>query len=214
MSQPPIRIALVDDHPLVLDGLERLFRLEPDFVIVARCRDGEEALRLLRETPVDLLLLDVRLPGLDGFAVLEAIGEGGFGTRVLLLTAALEPEQVARAIALRARGIVLKEVAPELVVEAARRIHGGGVWFDPAHLGQAADAMRAAVVGGAPAARLLTPREREIAAMVAAGARNRAIAERLGISVGTVKLHLHHVYEKLGVDGRLGLVLFAQRNAL
>ncbi len=212
-AERPIRVALADDHPIVLDGLERLFRLEPDFEVVARCRDGEELLRALRELRPDLLVLDLRMPVRDGLEVLAAAREEGLPTRTLLLTAALEEAQVAEALRLGARGLVLKEMAPQLVIEAARRIHAGGQWFDPALLARTVDGL---VRRNAEISRpqLLTPREREIVAMVARGLRNKAIAGQLGISEGTVKLHLHHVYEKLGLANRMELLLHVQKHGV
>lgn len=205
----PIRVALADDHPIVLDGLERLFRLEPDFAVVARCRDGEEVLEALREHRPDLLVLDLRMPKVDGLAVLAALRQEGASTRVLLLTAAVETPQVAEALRLGARGLVLKEAAPDVVVEAARRIHEGGQWFDAGQLARAVEELSR---GAGPEISSLTPRERDIVRMVARGMRNREIADRLGISEGTVKLHLHHVYEKLELSGRLELLIHLQKH--
>ncbi|MEO8276661.1 MAG: response regulator transcription factor [Thermoanaerobaculia bacterium] len=210
----PITLALADDHPIVLDGLEQLFRLEPDFQVVARCRNGEEALAALRTQRPDLLILDIRMPGLDGMAVLPVIERESLPTRVIVLTAAVDQQQVLTALRYGVRGLVLKELAPELLVEAARQVHAGGQWFDSALVGQALDGMARREEAAGKVDRLLTPREREILGMVASGLRNRAIGERLGISEGTVKLHLHHIYEKLAVDGRLELILYAQKHRL
>lgn len=208
-----IRVLLADDHPIVLDGLEQLFRTEADFAVVARCRDGEEAIAVIERENPDLVVLDVRMPRVDGLGVLAAIRERRLATRVLLLAAAIEPAQAVEALRLGARGLVLKEMAPELLVEVARRIHAGGQWFDAALVSRALDeaGARSAATAGEDA---LTPREREIVEMVAEGLRNRAIAQRLGISEGTVKLHLHHVYEKLGVSGRVELLLRVQRSGV
>lgn len=209
----PIRVLLADDHPIVLDGLERLFRLEPDFEVVGSCRDGEEVLRAVAASPPDLLVLDLKMPRLDGLEVLRALQGSGAPTRVLLLTAALDEQQVVEALRLGVRGLVLKEMAPQLVIEAARRIHAGGQWFDAGLLQRSLDAI-GRKLGGDGEATGLTPREREIVGMVVRGLRNRAIADELGISEGTVKLHLHHVYEKLGLTNRMELLLHVQKHPL
>ena len=209
----PIRVLLADDHPIVLDGLERLFRLEPDFEVVGSCRDGEEVLRAVAVAPPDLLVLDLKMPRLDGLEVLRALQGSGAPTRVLLLTAALDEQQVVEALRLGVRGLVLKEMAPQLVIEAARRIHAGGQWFDAGLLQRSLDAI-GRKLGGDGEATGLTPREREIVGMVVRGLRNRAIADELGISEGTVKLHLHHVYEKLGLTNRMELLLHVQKHPL
>jgi two-component system, NarL family, nitrate/nitrite response regulator NarL len=209
-----IRILLADDHPIVLDGLERLFRLEPDFEVVGRCRDGEETLARVRGARPDLVVLDLRMPRLDGLEVLRAIRAEQLPTRALVLTAAIEPRQVAEALRLGAPGLMLKETAAELIVGVARKILSGGLWYDPNLVSQAVGGLASAPADDALRHLSLTSREREIVHMAAQGLRNRIIAERLGITEGTVKLHLHHVYEKLGVAGRVELLLFAQKHAL
>jgi DNA-binding NarL/FixJ family response regulator len=209
-----ITVALADDHPIVLDGLAQVFGLEADFEVVARCRDGEETMQVLRERRPELLVLDIRMPRLDGLAVLERARHERLPTRVLLLTAAIDDRELVEAVRLGARGLVLKELAAELVVEAARRIHAGETWFDAGLLSRLAEWGARGGVTAAGAASALTPRELEIARMVAEGLRNRAIAARLGISEGTVKLHLHHVYEKLGISGRMELLMRSQKRGL
>ena len=209
-----IRILLADDHPIVLDGLERLFRLEPDFDVVGRCRDGEETLLRVREARPDLVILDLRMPRLDGLEVLHAIRAERLPTCALVLTAAIEPRQVAEALRLGARGLMLKETAAELIVGVARKVLSGGLWYDPNLVSQAVGSLAQVPTDDTLRQLALTSREREIVRMAAQGLRNRIIGERLGITEGTVKLHLHHVYEKLGVAGRVELLLFAQKHAL
>ncbi|HKH45715.1 MAG TPA: response regulator transcription factor [Thermoanaerobaculia bacterium] len=210
----PIRLLLADDHPIVLDGLEQLFRLEPDFEVVARCRDGEETLRALQVHRPDVLVLDIRMPRSDGLDVLRAIEAGGSLTRVVLLTAALGEEQLLEALRLGAGGIVLKEMAPQLLVEAVREVSAGRRWLDKASQDRARGRLLQREEASREAAETLTPRELEIVRMVARGLRNRAIAEKLLISEGTVKIHLHNIYQKISIDGRLELAVYAQRNGL
>lgn len=210
----PIRLLIADDHPIVLDGLEQLFRLEPDLELVGRSRDGDETLRLLRERRPDVLVLDVKMPGRDGLAVLRAIPEERLSTRVVLLTAALDDEQLIEAIRLGARGVVLKEMAPEILVDAVRQVHAGGQWLEQGLGGRALAKLLQREEGLREAARRLTPREMEIVRMVARGLQNRAIGEKLFISEGTVKIHLHHIYEKVKVKGRVELALYAQNKGL
>ena len=143
--------------------------------------------------------------------MLQAIAAEQLPTRVVLLAAALEDDQLREAIRLGAAGVVLKEMAPERLVEAVRAVAAGGQWIDSAMLARLLRPTREATASLAEA---LTPREREIVRMVASGLRNRAIAERLEIGEGTVKMHLHNIYEKLQVDGRVALTLRAQRLGL
>jgi len=210
----PIRLLLADDHPIVLDGLEQLFRLERDFTVVARCRDGEETLSALRTFQPDVLVLDIRMPHCDGLQVLRTLKEEGLSTRVVLLTAALEEEHLVEALQLGVGGIVLKEMAPRLLVDAVREVHAGGRWIDKGSSNRALERLLRRDEEGQEAAPSLTPRELEIVRMVARGLRNRGIAEQLFISEGTVKIHLHNIYQKLGVNGRLELAVQARSKGL
>ncbi len=209
-----IRLILADDHPIVLDGLVQLFRVEPDFEVLARCRDGEEALREVRAHRPDVLVLDVRMPRLDGLEVLRKVRQDELATRVVLLTAAVEEEQLVEALRLGVGGVVLKEMAPHLLIEAVREVHRGGSWLDKGSVSRIVTKLLHQDEGRKEAAQLLTPRELEIVHMVARGLRNRAIAEQLLISEGTVKIHLHNIYQKLAVDGRLELAVYAQAKGL
>jgi DNA-binding NarL/FixJ family response regulator len=210
----PIRLLLADDHPIVLDGLEQLFRLEPDFEVVARSRDGDETLRALRRHRPDVLVLDIRMPRGDGLKVLRTMREEEIPSRVVLLTAAVEEEQLLEALHLGVGGVVLKEMAPQLVVEAVRQVHAGNRWLDKGSVHRALDRLLQRESGSQEAAQALTPRELEIVRMVARGLRNRAIAEQLFITEGTVKIHLHNIYQKIEVNGRLELAVYAQNKGL
>lgn len=214
MGETEISVVIADDHPIVLDGLEQLFRMEGDVVIKARARDGQETLRSVRAHRPEVLVLDIRMPGLDGLGVLRALREEGHRTRVVLLTVSLEEEQLVEAVRLGVAGVVLKEMAPQLLLEAVRRVHAGGQYLEGGIVGRALRRMVQREEAAREAARLLTPRELEIVRMLADGLRNRAIAEKLFISEGTVKVHLHRIYEKLDVGGRLELVLYARRRGL
>jgi two-component system, NarL family, nitrate/nitrite response regulator NarL len=210
----PIRLVIADDHPLVLDGLERLFQADPDFTVVARCRDGDEALRAAREYRPDLLILDIRMPGRDGLAVLREVRKEQLPTRVVLLTAEVDEDAVVEALRLGARGIVLKEMAPHMLVQCVRKVHAGEQWIERRSFGRALDKMLRREAGTREVGRTLTPREIAITRMIAGGLRNKEVAEKLNISEGTVKIHLHNIYEKLALDGRLALSLYARDKGL
>jgi DNA-binding NarL/FixJ family response regulator len=208
----PIRIALVDDHQIVLHGLEQLFERHDDFTVVAACSDGATAIAAVAERDPDVLVLDLRMPGGSGLDVLRALAGRHEKCRRVLLTAAIRDDEVMEAIKLGVTGLVLKESAPEVLLECVRAVHAGRQWIERDTVTRALQSAVARGSGGA--AETLTPRELEIVRMVAQGLRNKAIAERLSISEGTVKVHLHNIYEKLGVDGRLELVLCAQQQRL
>ena len=209
-----IRVALADDHPIVLDGLEQLFRLEPDINVVARCRNADEALRAVRTASPDVLVLDLLMPGGGGLDLLRAMGDKDRRTRIILLTAVIDDDQLLEAIRLGAQGVVLKDMAPQLLVEAIREVHAGGQWLEQGLGGRALRRLLSREKRASEAARLLSSREREIVRLVAAGLRNRAIADRLSISEGTVKVHMHNIYEKLDVNGRIDLTNYARENGL
>jgi DNA-binding NarL/FixJ family response regulator len=206
----PIRLVLADDHPLILDGLGNLFQLEKDFEVVARCTDGIETMKAVHRHRPDLLILDIRMPGKNGFEIAREMNEEKLPTRVILLTAALDEKELLEAFRLDIQGIVLKEMAPQLLVQCIRKVHAGEKWIESRLAKQALEKMLQREAGMREAAELLTPRERDILHMVACGLRNKEIAEKLFISEGTVKIHLHNIYEKLKVDGRLALLRYAQ----
>lgn len=209
-----ISLVLADDHPIVLEGLAQLFGLEPDFHVLARCTDGEATLRAVRRYDPDILVLDVRMPGKDGLAILGEMTSATCRTRVVLLTAALDEEGVMKAIRLGAWGLVRKEMAPRALVQCVRAVHAGERWLDQRSVARARQQGAQQETGATRLAGGLTPRELEIVRMIAHGLRNKEIATRLSISEGTVKIHLHNVYEKLQVDGRLALLLHARQHDL
>jgi DNA-binding NarL/FixJ family response regulator len=209
----PIRLVLADDHPIVLDGLARLFASEGGFVVAARAGNGNDALAAVRLHQPDVLVLDLRMPGMDGLAVLRATRAEGLPTRVVVLTATRESD-IFEAVQLGVEGVVLKDMATALLVRAVREVHAGGKWIEKGTATHALGALLNRKTTDSDIARILTPREIEVARLTAEGHSNKVVAERLSITEGTAKLHLHHVYEKLGVDGRMALVRYLQSRGL
>jgi DNA-binding NarL/FixJ family response regulator len=209
-----IRLVLVDDHPIVLQGLQQLFGRHEDFQVVASCPDGAAALTAVAEHQPDVLVMDLRMPGKNGLDVLRALATRPTSCRTILLTAIVRDDEVMEAVRLGVRGIVLKDASPEVLVDCVRRVFRGEQWIERETVTRALQRVLSPDGAEREGAETLTPRETEIVRMVAQGLRNKAIADRLSISEGTVKVHLHNVYEKLGVDGRLELVLCAQQNGL
>ncbi len=209
-----IRLVLADDHPLILDGLEQLVRLAGDFEVVERCVSGEEALRAVERRRPDLLVLDVRMPGMDGLAVLREMRHRRLVTRVVILTAAIGEDELLEAVRLGVGGVVLKEMAPRLLVQALRKVHAGEQWVEKRSVQAALEKVLRREAGAREAASELTPREIELIRMVAEGLRNREIGERLGITEGTVKAHLHNVYKKLHLETRVAVRRYAEEKGL
>jgi len=209
----PIRIVLADDHPIVLEGLAQLFATEAGFEVVARAADGDETLTCVCKHRPDILVLDLRMPGKDGLEVLREIRREALPTRVVVLTAA-DSSDLMEAIRLGVQGVVLKDMATKLLVRAVREVHAGGKWIEKGVATRALDTLLEREVATEAFGDVLTPREAEVARLTAKGNPNKVVAETLSITEGTVKLHLHHVYEKLELDGRMALVRYLQSRGL
>lgn len=202
-----IDLVLADDHPIVLAGLENMFRRERDCRVLAACVDGVEALRAIDRHRPSVAVLDLRMPRMHGLAVLRQMQKDKVATRSVLLAAVLDDDDLVEAVRLGVRGVVLKEMAPMLVVQCVREVHAGNQWLEKRSVTDALDRLVRREEGTRDLGKLLTPRELEIARAVACGLRNKEIAEKLGIAEGTVKIHLHVIYDKLNIDGRMALVL-------
>ncbi len=215
-AKDAIRIVVADDHTIFRDGLCRLLQAEADIEVVGEARNGRECVEMVERLKPDLLLLDLKMPDLDGLGVLGELGGPGSPVRTIVLTASEEEQEYVETVRRGARGIVLKQAATELLLEGIRKVHRGEMWIDQR---VAADVMRAMTEPpGIPARRgprgVLTPREGEIVELVTQGFRNREIADKLSISEQTVKNHLQNIYDKLGVSDRLELALYALHHKL
>jgi len=227
-GKPKIRIVVADDHPIFRDGLCKLLALEEDFEVVAQAQDGRQVLDVLQQHEPDILLLDLKMPGLDGLATLQRLQVAKGRTRVIVLTASDDKNEFVQAMKLGTSGIVLKQTATELLIKSIRKVHAGEIWLD-SHT--TAAVIRQFVANDdiqAPTAAMsalrdrdrdrerspLSQREREIVALVAQGFKNKEMAEKMFISEQTVKNHLHNIFDKLGVSDRLELALYAIHNNL
>ncbi|POZ59939.1 DNA-binding response regulator [Chromobacterium alticapitis] len=204
-----IRVGLVDDQTLVRSGIRGLLALTGDIRVALEAADGVEALALLQAERPDVLLLDVRMPGMSGIALLQAMRDGGDMPPTLLLTTFDDDEALLAGMRLGARGFLLKDISLERLADAIRRVAAGETLFRPGLTERVLDGVR----GGAaefPALDLperLTGRELEVLALMAGGFNNREIAEALGPSEGTIKNHVSSILSKLGVRDRVRAVL-------
>ena len=207
MAQP-ISVLIVDDHPVVRRGLRVLLEVQDGIEVAGEAGDGAAALALASERSPDVILLDLRLPGMDGITVLGELKARGSAARVLVLTSATEPASARAAISSGAAGVVYKDVDPDALVRAIRSVHDGHLLLAPEAAGtlvQSAGQPR----GGVGA---LTRREREVLAEIAKGRSNREIARALNVSEKTVKAHVSAVLAKLGVQDRTQAALLAVRH--
>lgn len=210
----PIRLVLADDHPLVLKGLELLFSTEPDFTVLAYCANGELALQAFRQHQPDILVLDLKIPDKDGLTVLRELQRENQPVKAVILTASLEEEEVLEAIRLGVRGVVLKEMAPQFLIQCLHKVQAGEHWLEKRSFGRALDRMIQRETGMQQITHLLTLKEIGLVRLVAKGLSNREAADALHISEGTVKVHLHHIYMKLDVRNRVELILYARQRGL
>jgi len=206
----PITVLIVDDHPVVRRGLKVLLEVQDGIEVAGEAGDGTAALALAAEQAPDVILLDLKLPGLDGIAVLGELKARGSASRVLVLTSATEPASASLAVRSGAAGVIYKDVDPDALVRAIRSVHDGHLLLAP----EAAGSLVRSAGTWSPADGLdaLTRREREVLAEIAKGRSNREIARALGVSEKTVKAHVSSVLAKLGVQDRTQAALLAVRH--
>jgi DNA-binding NarL/FixJ family response regulator len=207
-----IRVALVDDQAIVRAGLARILSPADGFEVIAECADGRQALDELPALSPEVVLMDIRMPVLDGIAATAGLREQAESTAVLVLTTFGEDEVLWGALEAGAAGFVLKDSSAEDLIAAVRAVAGGAAWFDPAVAPRILEHYRRRVApAGREAARLelLSEREREVLRLIARGATNGEIAATLYIAEATVKTHIGSIFGKLGVRDRAAAIVFA-----
>jgi DNA-binding NarL/FixJ family response regulator len=203
------RVVIADDHPLVLRGLKDLLSTEPDFKIVATCPDGEAALREIFEQEPEIALLDISMPKRSGLDILTLVIERGLQTKIVFLTATAHGKHALAAITHRAHGLVMKDAAADTLLECLREVAAGRRWISQEVVEAALHEEDHSISHLMSVVKGLSPREREVMHLVAEGLANKEIAEWLGMAEGTVKIHLHSIYEKTGLHNRTSLAAFA-----
>lgn len=206
-----VRVLVADDHPLFRRGVVAAVERRAQLTLVGEHGDGEAALEGMRERRPDVALLDVRMPKLTGIEVLEAAIEEELPTRVVLLSGLADPDVVYRAVTAGAAGFLVKSAAGEELCDRLLAVARGETVLAPEVQRELADQLRARA---APRGDLLSPREREILGLIAGGELAPEIANRLGLSPATVRTHLQHLYEKLGVSDRAAAVAAAMRRGM
>ncbi|GGS68415.1 DNA-binding response regulator [Planobispora rosea] len=205
---PPIRLLIADDHPIVRDGLSSMFAAAPGFEVLGQATDGAAAVRLAEELRPDVILMDLRMPGMDGLTAITELARRGVTARVLVLTTYDTDTHVLPAIEAGATGYLLKDSPREELLRGARAAARGESVLSPAVAARLMNRVKT------PAPQLLSQRELEVLQLMAAGNTNRETAARLFITEATVKSHLLNIYAKLGVNDRAAAVAEAFNRGL
>ena len=204
-DQAKVRVLVADDHPVVRHGVIANVEPQPDLSVVAEAGDGVEALALIKETLPDVVLLDLRMPRLDGLDVLAEVKASKLSCKVIIMTTFDSEEDVQRAMKAGARGYLLKDSTQEEILDAIRRVSLGETYLPARIVQKVAEGMRKPE---------LSPREIEVLQWVAAGKSNKEIGAQLFIAEGTVKTHVKNVLEKLAVVGRTAAIREAVHRGL
>jgi len=205
----PIRLVLAGGQVLILEALEALFQEAGGFTVLARCRDGEEALAAVPRLAPDVVVVDLRMPRMDGLEVVRRLAEGRANPPAVLLVDQLDEREALAALRLGVGGVVLKQMPAASLLRCVRAVHAGEPWLERRSAARMIEKLVRDEGSHRDVVRLLTPREIEVVRMAGRGLRTRAIATQLGISENTIKAHLGNIYAKLGVHGRLDLYRFA-----
>lgn len=207
-----VRLLIADDHPIFREGLRRLLEAEPDFEVVGEAVDGVQAVRLVQELQPDILLLDLAMPRLPGLEALRELTSSSTRCRVVVLTVAIDKAQIVEALQFGARGVVLKEATTTQLFKGIRTVLAGQYWVGRESVSDLVEYLRQHTDASPDSAKKnfgLTHRELQIVTTIVAGCTNKDIAKQFSLSEDTVKHHLSHVFDKLGVSNRLELALFA-----
>src|SRR5438552_2256606 len=204
-SQAKIRVLVVDDHPMVRDGIKANLKPQGDMTVVAEANDGVEAITLIKKHLPDVVLLDLRMPRLDGLDVLVEVNESKLSAKVIIMTTFDSEEDVHRSIKAGARGYLLKDSSREEILDAIRRVNLGETYLPARIVQKVAEGLRK---------KEISPRELEVLQSVAAGKSNKEIGVQLFIAEGTVKSHVKSLLEKLSVPGRTAAIREAVHRGL
>ncbi len=206
VTSKPVRLVIAEGHEIILLGLERFLSSLEDFTVVSTATDCQGSLAAIRAHSPDVAILDIRLPAESGLEVAGAIMREGLPTRIVLVGETINDRESLEALRLGIHGLLLKEMAPRQLVQCIRKVHAGGHWVEQESLRRTVENLLREEASPRSASPSLTLAEVRVAGVVAQGARNKEIADHLGVSESTVKNHLHNIYTKLNLSSRRELV--------
>ena len=207
-------VVAADPHPLSLLGLAELLKSAPDIELIATADTAEDALKKVWELKPDIFVVDIDLPDRKGLELINEIRNTSLELRVVILTSVMDEEQTIDALKFGVKGVVLKKMPSHLLVQCLQKVAAGGLWMEKESIGSAFEKMLHREAGMRRLTTILTSREIEVMKLVSAGLSNQQIAEKLIVQEGTVKIHIHNIYRKLGLKNRVDLTLYAQKRGL
>lgn len=207
-------LVAADQHPLTLLGLTQLLNTTPDLELLATCATAAEALTEAWKHKPDILLIDINLPDRSGLELINELKNSSLDVKIVILTNTMDEEQTIDALRYGVKGVVLKNMPAHLLVQCLQKVGAGGLWMEKESIGQAFEKMLQREAGMRRLTTILTAREIEVMKQVAGGLSNQEIAEKLIVQEGTIKIHIHNIYRKLGIKNRVDLTLYAQKRGL
>ncbi len=207
-------LVVADPHPLSLLGLAQLLLSEADITLLASCATASETMKEVVRHQPDLLVIDINLPDQNGLELINQLKNSSVDVKIVVFTTAMDEEQTIDALRFGVKGVVLKGMPSHLLVQCLQKVAAGGMWMEKESIGHAFEKMLHREAGMRRLATILTARETEVMQCVATGLSNHKIAEKLIVSEGTVKIHVHNIYRKLGINNRVDLTLYAQKRGL
>ncbi len=209
-----IKLVAADPHPLSLLGLAQLLKSEPGFELLASCTTAAETIKAVWKEQPDILLVDINLPDRKGLELINELKNSSLEVMVVILTTAMDEDQTIDALRYGVKGVVLKDMPAHLLLQCLQKVADGGLWMEKESIGHAFEKMLHREAGMRRLATILTARETEVMRCVAGGLSNQQIADKLIVREGTIKIHVHNIYRKLGITNRVDLTLYAQKRGL
>jgi DNA-binding NarL/FixJ family response regulator len=209
-----VTLVAADPHPLSLLGLTQLLETEPDLELLASCSTAAEVMQLVAQYQPDILLVDINLPDRSGLELIKELKNSSLKAKAIILTTSMDEEQTIDALRFGVKGVVLKDMPSHLLIQCLQKVAAGGLWMEKESIGLAFEKMLHREAGMRRLATILTNRETEVMRHVASGMTNQEIANKLIVTEGTVKIHVHNIYRKLGFSNRVDLTLYAQKRGL